>query len=504
MASFRRGPDRAAPRRPAFHPPRRRSCRRGRSIPASRRPRPLKQVSEEQMIDASGHLRVLRDGADPLHSGEVGPAGPLVGLDRHHRAAPLGGRRPAPLVAGTAGTTRRSFPFAGAPSGGGARQGQRGGGGGARRAKCALWRCGRTAARSTISNRARRNALRRRDPGARGLRASPAGSPPSSRTTTCWSRWASRATSARLSSARPARCSGWWRFFDREPVHDPSKFRDLFTLFASRAAAELERQHIEEQRRRPAGPDAARAEAREPGRVGRRHRHDFNNLLTGILGNTSLAQCGCRAPRRPPPTSPRSNRRRSGRPSWCSRCWPTPAGAGVPGRGARLQRAGARDGRSAAYLDLAKGRSSSSSSSRGPLRVKIDATQIRQVVMNLITNASDALGENASGVRLSHPAGLRAAAASDRGHGLPRRAPRSCSRSRTAASAWTRRPESGFSTRSSPPSPRAAASGSSALLGIVRGRKGAVLVESAVGSGRPLQGLPAGALGGRGSRRPGS
>ena len=92
--------------------------------------------------------------------------------------------------------------------------------------------------------------------------------------------------------------------------------------------------------------------------------------------------------------------------------------------------------------------------------VEADATQMRQIIMNLVINASEAIGER-SGVIAVTTGCMDCDRSTCRSSGSTRSCPRgstSPSRSPTPAAAWTRRPWRGSSTPSSPPSSPAAAS----------------------------------------------
>jgi PAS domain S-box-containing protein len=137
--------------------------------------------------------------------------------------------------------------------------------------------------------------------------------------------------------------------------------------------------------------------------------HDFNNLLTGVLGYANLAQAELPAgsPARALLQEVENGAERagdlaqqmlaySGRGKFVVR--PVALDALVREMTRLLQSGVSRT--AVLHLDLA------------PATVECDATQIRQVVMNLITNASDALGSGGgviglrTGVRWAGPAGL--------------------------------------------------------------------------------------------------
>ena len=169
--------------------------------------------------------------------------------------------------------------------------------------------------------------------------------------------------------------------------------------------------------------------------------HDFNNLLVAILGNAaSRAEAGRSRPARAAARRDRS-RPRCARPSSPTRCSPTRA-RGVRGR-ARRSSAPLIDEmlRSCSTAVIPASGSTCHYQLPGSCRRSTrDATQIRQVLMNLITNAADAIGDRPGTVVHSDAAGLRRRASCDGRTPATRRCPaRSVHRGRaTTASAWTR------------------------------------------------------------------
>ena len=125
--------------------------------------------------------------------------------------------------------------------------------------------------------------------------------------------------------------------------------------------------------------------------------HDFNNLLTGILGNASLARMDL--PRRFAGAAfarTSRTRRPARRRSCASRCSP------IPARGA----SSSSDSTSAPWCARPAELLQVSISKKCVLKyalaadlpaISADATQIRQIIMNLVINASEAIGDK-SGV----------------------------------------------------------------------------------------------------------
>ncbi len=269
--------------------------------------------------------------------------------------------------------------------------------------------------------------------------------------------------------------------FDREPVQDTSEFRDLFTLFASRAAAELERQHIEEQRRQLQAQMLHVQKLESLGVLAGGIAHDFNNLLASILGNTSLAQMQLSS------TSAATTYLAEIEKAAQRSAELVQQMLAYAGKGRFLVEeldfnVLVREMAGLLRTSISKKAQLELELEPGTLRVKIDATQIRQVVMNLITNASDALGESAGEIRLRTrllselpPAVAEAMGFAPGPSALLEVEDTGCGMDENTRE---RLFDPFFTTKS-----KGRGLGLSALLGIVRSHKGAVLVESAVGSG---------------------
>ena len=206
---------------------------------------------------------------------------------------------------------------------------------------------------------------------------------------------------------------------------------------------------------------------------------------------TSTSRCSTLAARRPA-----RERRRAGRPSAARRAADlTRQMLAYSGRGASwsapidLSAAGPGD-RAASCRSASPSTCASSSRLRRELpAVEADAAQLQQVVMNLIINAAEAIGEGPGDHHDHAPASWRATARSSRSRvadvGPPR--PTSRSRSPTPAAAWTpdtlaRIFDPFFTTKFA-----GRGLGLSAVLGIVRGHRGAILVDSAPGRGTTVR-----------------
>ena len=130
--------------------------------------------------------------------------------------------------------------------------------------------------------------------------------------------------------------------------------------------------------------------------------HDFNNLLMAILGNADLALRRAAVRRRRPARAwRRSSRPPGGPPSSAGRCSPTPA------RGASWSEPSTWPSvvREMVHIlrvvDLQEGRPAVPASPRPCPAVEADATQLRQVIMNLIINASEAIGDRTGAITVT-------------------------------------------------------------------------------------------------------
>ncbi len=192
---------------------------------------------------------------------------------------------------------------------------------------------------------------------------------------------------------------------DTRPMQAEPEDRDLLTIFASRAAAELQRERIEKQRQRLQDQLLHVQKLESLGVLAGGIAHDFNNLLSAIMGNTGLAQASVGAD--------------------------SSVAGFLRGIETAAQRSAELVGQMLAYSG--KGRFvvapvdlnsliedllpllSTSISKKASLKLGLeadlkplrgDATQIRQVVMNLVINASDAIGTSSGTIRLT--TGMRA------------------------------------------------------------------------------------------------
>jgi PAS domain S-box-containing protein len=441
---------------------------------------PLKQISEEQMIDAHGHLRVLQTVQIPFTPEKSGlPA--LLSVSTDITELRRSEERLRLLVAGTAGTTGEAFfrslvrHLAAALGKANAVVGELRG---TKVRTLAVWSNGRPLENFEydLEGTPCADVIRVREVCVHPRRVSALF--PSDHMLVEMGIESYLGAPLVGSSGEVL---GVVAVFDREPVSDTSEFREIFTLFASRAGAELERQHIEEQRRQLQAQMLHVQKLESLGVLAGGIAHDFNNLLASILGNTSLAQMQLSS------TSVATTYLAEIEKAAQRSAELVQQMLAYAGKGRFLVEeldfnVLVREMAGLLRTSISKKAQLELELEPRPLRVKIDGTQIRQVVMNLITNASDALGEGAGEIKLrtrlvaelppavkeamGSPAGPAALLeVEDTGCGMDEK-----TRERLF--------DPFFTTKA-----KGRGLGLSALLGIVRSHKGAVLVETVVDAG---------------------
>ncbi len=216
--------------------------------------------------------------------------------------------------------------------------------------------------------------------------------------------------------------------------------------------------------------------------------HDFNNLLTVILGNARLALAAV-----PDPASPLRRRLARIRAAAEHGAALTEQMLVYAGRGSHVRKATDLSRLVDGMLELARASLPDGTALRTELAqevwAEVDETQLRQIVLNLVTNAGEALAGGEGTVSL-RTGSVRAEAADLAGaRGAPDLAPGAyvfLEVSDTGVgmdSATERRAfEPFFTTR-----PSGRGLGLAAVLGIVRGHGGAVKLTSAKGRGSTLR-----------------
>ncbi len=184
-----------------------------------------------------------------------------------------------------------------------------------------------------------------------------------------------------------------------QPVGEDMQVRRLLAVFASRAAAELERLQLEEQRRSLEVQVQHVQKLESLGVMAGGIAHDFNNFLTGILANIGMA---CQRLEQDSAVRPMLEEieRSAEHAAELSRQM-----LAYSGRGHLVAQVIDFEELVAEMAHLLK----TSISKKAALEVRLahglpaiegDAGQVQQVVMNLLTNASDAIGEGNGSIAL--------------------------------------------------------------------------------------------------------
>ncbi|MEW5849623.1 MAG: response regulator [Myxococcota bacterium] len=177
----------------------------------------------------------------------------------------------------------------------------------------------------------------------------------------------------------------------RNPVDDVKRVMSTLRIFASRAAAELERLVMETERRKLEAQVQHAQRMESLGVMAGGIAHDFNNLLMTILGHAGLAEAEV------PPGVARESLRQIE--TAAQRASELVQQLLVYSGRSRLHmepvdfRALVKEMAGLLQVSISRGAVLKTAFDDGTPLVMADATQLRQVVMNLIINASDALGE---------------------------------------------------------------------------------------------------------------
>jgi PAS domain S-box-containing protein len=272
------------------------------------------------------------------------------------------------------------------------------------------------------------------------------------------------------------------------PLDEGMPAESVLKIFAARAAAELHRKLAEEERLHLEDQMMHAEKLKSLGVLAGGIAHDFNNLLTGILGNVSLAQDAL------PLRSPIRAKLERIEEATLRAAELTNQMLAYSGR-ARFDMRPLDLNRLAGEMIklleavISKKAVLAREFARDLPSIDADATQIRQVLMNLITNASDALGGHSgsitvrTGVVEMTPGALELAHAVER---LPAGTYVDLSVSDTGMgmdeATRERIFDPFFSTKFT-----GRGLGLAAVLGIVRGHRGAIEVKSAPGSGTTVK-----------------
>ena len=188
---------------------------------------------------------------------------------------------------------------------------------------------------------------------------------------------------------------------DQQPMGDQEQKARLLSIFASRAAAEMEREQLDEHRQRLQSQVLHVQKLESLGLLAGGIAHDFNNLLYAIMGNADLAQVRLEEG---------SYEKVDGHLEEILRASQRSADLthqmlAYSGQGSFVVTRIDLNASIREMLDLL----SVSISKKARIELDLasdlptlegDATQIRQILMNLVTNASDAIGDRPGTIRI--------------------------------------------------------------------------------------------------------
>ncbi len=270
--------------------------------------------------------------------------------------------------------------------------------------------------------------------------------------------------------------------FSRQPLTDAAI--QALAAVADRIALGVERKRAEEERQRLETQMRHAQKLESLGVLAGGIAHDFNNLLVGILGNTGLALMDL-APDAPARPLLEEVEKAALRAAELSRQMLAYSGRGRFQVQVFQLNSLVEEMTNLLVASISKKARLEFDFARGVPSVEGDPTQVRQVVMNLITNASDALSDQAGSIRIR-----TGAMAADRRYllglfpdaGLAEGnyvflevADTGCGMD---AETQARVFDPFFTTKF-----QGRGLGMAAVLGIVRGHKGAIKIDSAPGQG---------------------
>lgn len=195
-------------------------------------------------------------------------------------------------------------------------------------------------------------------------------------------------------------CKGLIVVMDRKPLDRPEVAKSILRIFASRAAGELERLEAEAMQRRLEQQLRQTQKWESLGVLAGGVAHDFNNLLSSILGNASLALIDL------PESSPAREclehiELASHRAAELINQLLVYAGQGK----LKLETVDVgeliREMADLLFVSISKKIKLEFAFSETPLYVRGDPGQLRQVVMNLVANAAEAIGDRPGRIRLA-------------------------------------------------------------------------------------------------------
>jgi signal transduction histidine kinase/CheY-like chemotaxis protein/ABC-type amino acid transport substrate-binding protein len=187
---------------------------------------------------------------------------------------------------------------------------------------------------------------------------------------------------------------------NRHPLSNPTLVASLLRIFSARASAELERQNAEQERLELERQVQHAQKLESLGVLAGGIAHDFNNLLTAMLGHMNVAQLKL-APESPAIPHLESLERIIHRASDLTRQMLAYSGKGrFVVRPYDLNQV-VREMTHLLEVSISKKIALRFHLAESLPPVQADAAQIQQVIMNLVTNASDAIGDREGTIRLA-------------------------------------------------------------------------------------------------------
>jgi len=185
----------------------------------------------------------------------------------------------------------------------------------------------------------------------------------------------------------------------RQPELHPEETASLLRIFSTRAAAELQRRAAEREREILEQQMQHVQKLESLGILAGGIAHDFNNLLTAMLGHLNIAQSRL-SPESPAHPALESLERIILRTAELTRQMLAYSGKGrfvVQDRDLNLV---IREMLHLLEVSISKKISLRLVLSESPAPIRADAAQIQQVLMNLVTNAADAIGDQEGTIRI--------------------------------------------------------------------------------------------------------
>jgi len=196
------------------------------------------------------------------------------------------------------------------------------------------------------------------------------------------------------------RTRGMLAVMKRQPEDHPEETASLLRIFSSRATAELERRAAERERQLMEQQMQHVQKLESLGLLAGGIAHDFNNLLTAMLGHLNLAQSRL-SPESPAHPSLGNLERIIHRTSELTRQMLAYSGKGrflVQNRDLNQV---IREMLHLLEVSISKKVALRLGLAGVPVPIQADAAQIQQVLMNLVTNAADAIGDQEGTIRIT-------------------------------------------------------------------------------------------------------